>query len=76
MTTKSITQKAFRFSRATCDNLHELVTLGIVRNETEAIDLAIMHFLVEKKTEARFKNINTNKEAPGGIIPGNDLDPP
>ncbi len=51
---KNVVQKAFRFSRTTANNLKELVDLGIVRNETEAVDLAIMHFLTEKKTESRF----------------------
>lgn len=45
-------RKGFRFSQATSDNLKELVEMGVVRNETEAIDLAVEHFLTEKKTRA------------------------
>lgn len=44
-----VKQQAFRFCQVTTRNLEELVDLGIVRNKTEAIDLAIMRFLAEEK---------------------------
>ncbi len=50
---KFVKQKEFRFCQTTIDNLKELVELGIVRNETEAIDLSLMHFLTEQKTDLR-----------------------
>ncbi len=44
-------RKGFKFCQATVNNLKELVSLGIVRNETEAIDLSVQHFLSEQKTK-------------------------
>lgn len=63
------TQKAFRFCQVTVDNIKELVELGIVRNETEAIDMSVMHFLTERKTEARFRRTKVaENDAPTGRI--------
>lgn len=45
-------QKGFRFSKRTIDNLRAMIDdLGVVRNETEAVDLALEHMVTELKTQ-------------------------
>lgn len=52
-------RKGFKFCQATVNNLKELVSLGIVRNETEAIDLSVQHFLSEHKTRKQMGELQS-----------------
>ena len=52
MSDKKGKQKGFRFSNLTITNLKELVDSGVVRNETEAVDLAIMKLHTEWRMKA------------------------
>lgn len=44
------TRKGYRFSGRTIENLEFLIKTGVVRNETEAIDLALEHLATEYRT--------------------------
>ena len=49
-------QKGFRFSKRTINNLRGLIDdLGVVRNETEAVDLALEHLYTELKTQQQME---------------------
>lgn len=47
---KKETRRGYRFSRRTIENLEYLIKTEVVRNETEAIDLAIEHFTTMYQT--------------------------
>lgn len=52
-------RKNFVFSQNTGDNLKELVKMGIVKNETEAVDMSVEHFLTEKKMAKKFEGASS-----------------
>ena len=53
---KNEKQKGFRFSKRTINNLRGLIDdLGVVRNETEAVDLALEHLYTELKTREQME---------------------
>jgi hypothetical protein len=55
MVQKEEFRKGYRFSRRTIDNLDYLIKIGVVRNETEAIDLAIEALASEYRTREKLQ---------------------
>lgn len=60
---KNENREGFIFSTRTINNLKALIDMGLARNKTEAIDIALEHIVTEEKTKQTFVKI----EAPTGI---------
>lgn len=52
----------FKFNMRTINNIAELVEMGLARNKTEAIDIALEHIVTEERTKMMMKS----KSAPTG----------
>lgn len=51
--------KGFRFGMRTVNNINAVIEeLGLARNQTEAIDLALEHFVTEERTRRDMKRSN------------------
>jgi hypothetical protein len=59
-------REGFRFSQRTIDNLKALLDMGLVRNKTEAIDIALEHLVTEEKTKRMLRANQQSDKAPGG----------
>lgn len=49
---KTENREGFRFSNRTINNLRAIIEMGLARNKTEAIDIALEHLVTEEKTKS------------------------
>ena len=49
-------REGFRFSERTTNNLSALIEMGLARNKTEAVDIALEHIVTEERTKRAMLN--------------------
>lgn len=49
-------RESFKFSMRTIQNIQALIELGLARNKTEAIDLALEHMVTEETTKRLYRS--------------------